>query len=960
MNCKFTLATFFLTLLVAMAVPGWTQEYRSIDGTGNNLQNPDWGAAHTALINMSPPRFSDGISAPTGTNRPNPRTISNRLFAQNDILINDPTSMSDYTWVFGQFIDHDLTLVFDGDEMAMIDVPAGDPWFDPMNTGQVVIPMRRSMVMEGTGTDENNPRRFPNAITAFLDGSAVYGSEQEHADWLRTFSDGKMKISSGNLLPYNTVDGELDSEIDPTAPHMEDAVGLSPKHFVAGDVRVNENPLLVAFHTIFVREHNRLCDELKEKYPDWNDEQLYQYARKMVGGIIQAIVYEEWLPAMGVRVPRYEGYKPDVHPGVSNVFSAAAFRMGHTLLNGNILMMTNDGEPMEDGGMSLREVFFNLEPIQQYGIEPFFKGMGVQVQQRFDSKVVDDVRNFLFGPPGAGGLDLVSININRGRERGLADFNTIRQSVGLPPYLFFQQVNSDPVVFTTLQTLYGNINNIDPWVGMLAEERMSGALFGPTVTRIMAMQFANIRDGDRFYYENDPSIFPEDREAIKKTRMVNVVMRNTDIDLMQANVFNSMLHEDICPLYTVEGEVFTEMGTPVDAVTFQLKKQNVRPTEYFTNETGAFHFYPVDGCRRYEVYPRKDDNHRQGISTLDLVLLQRHILNVTPLDSPYKRIAADVNNSGSITTFDLVSLRKLILEIDTRFTDNTSWRFVPANYLFPDPENPFETPFPEYAHTDTLASDFRQNFIAIKVGDLNNSAVSDQLLNPEGRSQSELTLATTDRLLPAGETQTISLRLPTALQGTQFALEYDEQNLEIVGLNSNLPGWADGNFYQKDDEHTIRISWYHPEGTQLDVDQTYELQIQVRPRRATQLSEALRLNPVVLSAEAYTDGAGVHDLRLEFTPEVPTLASAANLYQNFPNPFQDATTIRFELPQAMPAQFRVLDASGRVLYTMQSNFPEGMNEINLTKSQLQYATGVLYYQLQMGEEVLTRSMVITE
>ncbi|MDX1478751.1 MAG: peroxidase family protein [Saprospiraceae bacterium] len=522
------------------------QEVRSLDGTGNNPANPSWGATFTRLALITDPAFADDMALPAGADRPNPRYISNSIFAQSG-EINDQLNLSDYVWVFGQFVDHDITLV-DNDvtEPLLIEVPAGDPVMDPFNTGQVVIPMFRSEYDPTTGTAPGNPRRHINSITAFIDASAIYGSDANRAMWLRAFEGGKLRMSEGGLLPFNTLTGEFNDPRDPAAPFMADDVGSGGKLFVAGDLRANENLLLLAFHTIFVREHNRICDELALKHPEWDDERLYQHARRLVTGHLQSIVYDEWLPAMGVTLPPYTGYRQTIDPSISNVFSAAAFRLGHTLLSGEIIRMGNDGDEISQGNIALRDAFFNpREILLAGGIDPYFKGMGTQIQQDLDCKVIDDVRNFLFGPPGAGGLDLAAINIMRGRERGLADFNSIRAQLGLEPYASFADLCANPDLQLDLQTVYGDVNNVDAWVGMLAEEHMPGTLFGETIMAIMEDQFLRLRDGDRFFYLNDPGLSLEETAEIQETRFSDIIRRNTNITLMQDNVFFAMDHDDI-------------------------------------------------------------------------------------------------------------------------------------------------------------------------------------------------------------------------------------------------------------------------------------------------------------------------------------------------------------------------------------------------------------------------------
>jgi len=532
---KSVLSLFFLLLLFPLSA----QEYRSIDGRDNNLGNPDWGTAHGPIVNMTSPSFSDGYQAPAGLTRPNPRHISNLLFRQNGEFMPDPMSLSDYTWVFGQFIDHDITLIHENfEEPLPVRVPPGDAQFDPYGSGNAIIPMVRNVVREGTGTGPGNPRQYDNAITAFIDGSAVYGSDAERAAWLRSFTDGKLKVSAGNLLPFNTTNNEYTGEIDPFAPFMANMNRATTRFFVAGDDRANENMLLASMHTLWVREHNRLCDSLVQAHPDWNDERLYQHARKLVGGMLQAITYNEWLPVMGIDLPAYEGYRTDVNPAITNVFSAAAFRFGHTLLNSTLLRVGSDGSTIPEGNISLRDAFFQpTEILLGRGIDPLFKGMSYQVMQTYDCRLVEDVRSFLFGRPGQGGLDLAAINIMRGRERGLPDFNTIRTELGLPLKEKWSDIAASAEDVQTMESLYGTVYNIDPWVGMLAEARMPNSFIGETAMEIVKRQFLNLRDGDRFFYENDPHLSAVEQAMIRNTTLSKVILRNTSITHLPDNTF---------------------------------------------------------------------------------------------------------------------------------------------------------------------------------------------------------------------------------------------------------------------------------------------------------------------------------------------------------------------------------------------------------------------------------------
>lgn len=535
---NFTQRCFLASILFVAAFPLLSQTNRSIDGTGNNQSFPEWGAGHTNLLYPGTVGYADGISEPAGAGLPHSRFVSNQLFAQSTLL-NDTDGRSAYTWGWGQFIDHDVTFVENHPtEHVDIFVPPFDVFFDPAGTGTAVIPVARSAYDPASGTSTSNFRRHINSTTAFIDASAVYGPDQPRADWLRSHIGGKLKTSSGDMLPWNTTTGEADAPVDPNAPAMDMPFPFVDKLFVAGDFRANENPFLLGIHTLFVREHNRLCDEIANQNPNWTDEQIYQRARKLVGGQIAAITYEEWLPAIGLELPPYDGYKFFAHPGIMNEFSAAAFRYGHTTINHVMMRMDHDGNTMPQGNILLRDAFFNPNATMEVGgVEPCLQGMATVVQQDFDAKVIDDLRNFLFGAPGAGGMDLVAINIQRGRERGLPGYNTLRQNFGLPPVEDFSDINGDPLQAQMMAFVYGEVDNVDPWVGIVSEAHLPGSMFGETAIAIVGQQLEALRNGDRFYYENDPDLTPDDKAWLKQTRLSEVIRRNTGIEHLQENVF---------------------------------------------------------------------------------------------------------------------------------------------------------------------------------------------------------------------------------------------------------------------------------------------------------------------------------------------------------------------------------------------------------------------------------------
>jgi hypothetical protein len=460
-------------------------EFRSIDGSGNNPTDSTRGAANTSLLRTTTNAYADGCGAPAGSDQGSAREVSNLVVAQ-DHLIPNSQRVTDFLWQWGQFIDHDMDLTpsIDPIEPFNIPVPLGDPFFDPNNTGTQIIGLDRSLYQMINGVREQ-----VNIDTAYIDASQVYGSDEARAHELRRLDgSGKLKTSAGNLLPYN-IHGF------PNVPTTE-AI-----YFLAGDFRSNEQLGLTAMHTLFVREHNFWADAIHAAEPSLDDDGIYLRARAVVGAEIQIITYRDFLPLLLGNNPlaSYRGYRPEVNAGIANVFSGAAYRVGHTLLSPQLLRLDSHNQSI--GNIPLADAFFNPTQISSIGIEPYLRGLARQRPQEVDAYVVDPLRNFLFGQPGQGGFDLPSLNIQRGRDHGLPRYNQVRMDYGLQPYATFAQMNPDPNIQARLAAAYASPNDIDIWLGALAEKHKPGMMVSETTYAILKDQFERLRDGDRFWYQ---------------------------------------------------------------------------------------------------------------------------------------------------------------------------------------------------------------------------------------------------------------------------------------------------------------------------------------------------------------------------------------------------------------------------------------------------------------------------
>lgn len=412
-------------------------------------------------------------------------------------------------------------------------------------------------------------------------------------------------------------------------------------------------------------------------------------------------------------------------------------------------------------------------------------------------------------------------------------------------------------------------------------------------------------------------------------------------------------NDGVCPSDSnsakVAGFLLTEAANGLEEGSVEITGTgNAIPSFTYSSLTGAsgkYLFNAVPLSSNSTVTPLKDDNHLNGVSTYDLVLISRHILGIDTLDSPYKMIAADANNSESITNFDIVELRRLILGITIELGSNTSWRFVDKAFVFPDPLQPFLTNFPEFKSILSLSGNqLEEDFVAIKVGDVNTNAIANALMSSDDRSNGTLLFDLEDRQIAAGETFTVALKASEVTTAYQFTLQFP--GLEVVDI---LPGAG-----MRGENFGV---FANAITTSYDGPLAGEFAIRFRASRSGKLSALLSVSSRITKAEAYQNGT-LLDVALRFNQGAQqTIAGVGfELYQNQPNPFVHKTMIPFNLPEASNALLSIYDETGRLVYTQKGNFAKGYNTVAVDLSALNTG-GLLYYKLETERDAATQKMV---
>ena len=448
-------------------------------------------------------------------------------------------------------------------------------------------------------------------------------------------------------------------------------------------------------------------------------------------------------------------------------------------------------------------------------------------------------------------------------------------------------------------------------------------------------------------------VWVTDAEGNADFCITNVIVQDN------SNVCNKDYEEEES-MTGISGKITTVSGASVMDVEVHLSYEDRSP--YMTKIDGGFQFLDLPTTNEYTVTPRKDFNPLNGVSTYDLLLMRRHILKLEEIISPYQLIAADINRSGTITSFDMVELRKLILNIYDTYPQNTSWRFVPADYEFPI-DNPLSEDFPEsIVVSKDMGEMVNMAFIAIKIGDLNGSAVSIGLQESESRNKKEMiTLETKDYSFEAGMEVSMALSLKDikVIEGFQFALNFDPAILFYDTYeNGNLSNLTANNIGTKNVSNGLIVTSWEDINSHTIRNEKALFEFKFIAKEAGTLSKVISLETKYISAEVYDSANQIYPMQLSFSDE-KKINGNAMLFQNKPNPFASTTTIGFFLPNEGPANLAIYHANGTLLKNINYERSQGYNELAVSSNLLGNG-GLLYYVLTTTEQRLVKKMMVLQ
>ncbi|MBK6858805.1 MAG: T9SS type A sorting domain-containing protein [Saprospiraceae bacterium] len=403
----------------------------------------------------------------------------------------------------------------------------------------------------------------------------------------------------------------------------------------------------------------------------------------------------------------------------------------------------------------------------------------------------------------------------------------------------------------------------------------------------------------------------------------------------------------------LSGKITTTDNRTMKDVTVIMERNNPAGiNQSYTDSQGGYSFSNLTKGADYQIKASYNQNHINGVSTQDIVMIQKHILGIQLFDNAYKYIAADANNSNTITAADIAEIRKLILGITNQFTKNESWRFVPKQTVFNDPNNPW--PYTEQIkHQELLTSKANDDFYAVKIGDLSGNATPTGFLGTASRSNESYTIAIADHTFTKGQ----ALRIPVfateqmLVSGMQMELEANA-NGTISGIESGVFNLADDNYLIHDNR--IKIS-YTCMQDQLIKSGDVLFTILVHVKQNGSINQIISLNTNTIAAELYDNKIQANRLKLDFDTN-SNEQTGLKLYQNAPNPFDESTSLRFELLKADEVQLNVYNLSAELVYSMRVGFTAGKHEIQLNQNQLN-GSGIFIVQMKTSDSNQTQRII---
>ncbi len=409
-------------------------------------------------------------------------------------------------------------------------------------------------------------------------------------------------------------------------------------------------------------------------------------------------------------------------------------------------------------------------------------------------------------------------------------------------------------------------------------------------------------------------------------------------------------------LAAIGGKLFTNDRRELSNTKVQLFNGGTMMKEGKSSGKGDYAFYNLPMNQDYSVKPLNNDNILNGVNTRDLVAIQRYLLGKMDISDPYTLIAADANNSGSVSTGDIAVIRKVILGKSKAFKGVNSWRFVPANYLFADPRDPWQSAFPEEIKYEKLNRQMMNtNFVSIKVGDLTGDAKTNGLKGSSTRTSKMTSLVVADQAVQAGQEVIVPVTSTSlnGVEGFQFTMHYDPTAVEFVQMRSGAIQVSSDNYAVFADRGVITMSWHDISSISVD-DQTALFSFVFKGKAKSTLSEMLYIDSDITPALAF-DNDNTYGVIMRFAGQ--ERGEGYVLYQNTPNPFDGKTTIGFELPEDMDASISVYNMSGKLLKVAFVSGQKGYNEVVFKAADFG-AESVLYYQLNAGSFISTKKMVI--